>query len=207
MTRNEEAGFGRRLRGKRDAAIAILTVASLLVSQAALADEGGVSVWLPGFFGSLAASPLQPGWSLTSIYYHTSVSAGADVAKAREITIGQIPVNLNANLSASLDARADLGLVMPTYTFATPVFGGQFTVGAIGIYGRTDTSLAGSVTGALTNSAGHTPILALRQHQRLSQRLRRCVSARDAALEQRRSQLHDLRDGGCAGRGLTTRHD
>lgn len=41
----------------------------------ALADEGGVSLWLPGFFGSLAASPLQPGWSLTSIYYHTSVSA------------------------------------------------------------------------------------------------------------------------------------
>jgi len=52
---------------------------------------GGVSFWLPGFFGSLAAAPQQPGWSLTSIYYHTSVSAGADVARAREITIGRIP--------------------------------------------------------------------------------------------------------------------
>src|SRR6476619_7005363 len=48
------------------------------------ADEGGVSFWLPGFFGSLAAAPQQPGWSLTSIYYHTSVSAGAGVARARE---------------------------------------------------------------------------------------------------------------------------
>jgi hypothetical protein len=157
MTRNGEAGFSRRLPGKRGAAAAALAAVSVLFSQAALADEGGVSLWLPGFFGSLAASPLQPGWSLTSIYYHTSVSAGADVAKAREITIGQIPVNLNANLSASLDARADLGLVMPTYTFATPVFGGQLTVGAIGIYGRVDASLAGSVTGALTTPLGTLP--------------------------------------------------
>jgi hypothetical protein len=102
-----------------------------------LADEGGVSVWLPGFFGSLAASPLQPGWSLTSIYYHTSVSAGADVSKAREITIGRIPPNLNVNLSANLDARADLALALPTYTFATPVFGAQATVGVLGYMAAT----------------------------------------------------------------------
>src|ERR1700756_3558797 len=107
MTRNGEAGFSRHLPGKRSAVVAALAGASVPFSQAALADEGGVSLWLPGFFGSLAASPLQPGWSLTSIYYHTSVSAGADVAKAREITIGRIPVNLNVNLSASLDAPAD----------------------------------------------------------------------------------------------------
>src|SRR5262249_28774203 len=52
-----------------------------------------VSFWLPGFFGSLAAAPQQPGWSLTSIYYHTSVSAGAEVARAREFETGRIPVN------------------------------------------------------------------------------------------------------------------
>src|SRR5262249_42357728 len=157
VTRNGKAGFSRRLPQKRSAAIAALAAASVLSSQAARADKGGVSLWLPGFFGSLAAAPQQPGWSLTSIYYHTSVSAGADVAKAREITIGQIPANLNANLSASLNARADLALALPTYTFATPVFGGQLTVGAIGIYGRTDTSLAGSVTGALSTPLGTLP--------------------------------------------------
>src|SRR5262249_20766644 len=143
----------------------VATYAAALVCSAmigclgtsAKADEGGVSVWLPGFFGSLAASPLQPGSSLTSIYYHTSVSAGSDVAKAREITTGRIPVTLNANLSASLDARADLALALPTYTFATPVFGGQLTVGAIGIYGRESTSLAGSVTGALATPIGSFP--------------------------------------------------
>jgi len=157
MKRNGEVAFNRRLLGRRGAAIAVLTAASVLVSQAALADEGGVSVWLPGFFGSLAASPLQPGWSLTSIYYHTTVSAGADVAKAREITIGKIPANLNVNLSASLDARADLALALPTYTFATPVLGAQATVGVLGLYGRTSTSLAAQLSGTLTTPFGTLP--------------------------------------------------
>ena len=134
-----------------------LAAALALVSQASLADEGGVSFWLPGLFGSLAAVPQQPGWSLTSVYYHTSVSAGADVSRAREFEIGKIPVNLTANVSAKLDARADLAFALPTYTFATPVFGGQLSVGAIGIYGRVDTSLAGTVTGALATPLGTFP--------------------------------------------------
>jgi hypothetical protein len=139
------------------AAIVAVLVAVASAPRVALADEGGVSFWLPGFFGSLAAAPQQPGWSLTSIYYHTSVSAGAGVARAREFEIGQIPVNLTANVSASLNAKADLGLVMPTYTFATPVFGGQLTVGAIGIYGGVSTSLAGSVTGTLATPLATLP--------------------------------------------------
>ena len=103
-------------------ALALVSVV-VAVPMPAMADEGGVSFWLPGFFGSLAAAPQQPGWSLTSIYYHTSVSAGADVARAREFEIGRIPLNLTANVSANLDARADLALALPTYTFATPVLG------------------------------------------------------------------------------------
>ena len=61
--------------------------AVMAVPISAMADEGGVSFWLPGLFGSLAAAPQQPGWSLTSVYYHTSVSAGAEVARAREFEI------------------------------------------------------------------------------------------------------------------------
>src|SRR4051812_6800760 len=72
-------------------------VAFACLTSPATADEGGVSFWLPGLFGSLAAVPQQPGWSLTSVYYHTSVSAGADVSRAREFQIGKIPVNLTAN--------------------------------------------------------------------------------------------------------------
>ena len=34
--------------------------AVIAVPTVATADEGGVSFWLPGFFGSLAAAPQQP---------------------------------------------------------------------------------------------------------------------------------------------------
>ena len=123
----------------------------------AAADESGVSFWIPGFFGSLAAAPMQPGWTLQTNYYHTSVSAGADVARSLDIRIGRIPINLNANVSATVDARADLGWAMPLYTFATPVLGGQATVGVLGLYGRVSTSIAGTLAGALTTPLGMTP--------------------------------------------------
>jgi hypothetical protein len=132
--------------------------AAIAVPTVALADEGGVSFWIPGFFGSLAATPQQPGFSLASIYYHTTVSAGADVARAREITTGRIPINLSASLTASLDANADLALVIPTYVFATPVLGGQASVSLIGLYGRSSVpSLAGTLTGALATPFGTIP--------------------------------------------------
>ena len=127
-----------------------LAAALALVSHASFADEGGVSFWIPGFYGSLAATPQQPGWSLVNMYYHTTVSAGADVSRAREITIGKIPANLSANLSANLNATGDIGIVIPSYVFATPVLGGQLAVGAFASYGSASTSLAGTLTGALT---------------------------------------------------------
>ena len=127
----------------RNASRAAVAAIALLYAQVASADEGGVSFWLPGLFGSLAAVPLQAGWSLTTIYYHDRVSADADVARAREITIGIIPVNLNVNLSADLNSRIDLAIVNPTYVFATPVLGGQLAIGPMGIYGRVSTALAG----------------------------------------------------------------
>jgi hypothetical protein len=135
-------------------------VAALLAipAQIARADEGGVSFWIPGFFGSLAAVPAQaPGGSVTSVYYHTSVSAGADVARAREFELGRIPANLTATVNASVNANVDLGLVAGTYTFATPVLGGQASATLLGIYGSNSTSLAGSVTGALTTPGGTIP--------------------------------------------------
>ena len=60
-----------------------------LFTSVARADEGGISFWLPGQFGSLAAAPAQPGWSAASIYYHTTVNAGGDVAAARQFTVGR----------------------------------------------------------------------------------------------------------------------
>ncbi|MCC8946564.1 transporter, partial [Bradyrhizobium sp. Arg62] len=134
-------------------------VAALLVfpNDAARADENGISFWIPGFFGSLAAVPQQaPGWSVTTVYYHTSVSAGGDVARSREITLGRFPANLTANVNASVNANVNLGLVAGTYTFATPVLGGQASASLLATYGSNSTSLAGSLVGTLTGPGGGT---------------------------------------------------
>ena len=85
-----------------------------LHSQAAQADENGVSLWLPGQFGSLAAAPAVPGWSLGTIAYHTSVEASGNVAAARQISIGRVPATANVDLNANLNARGDLLLRRPT---------------------------------------------------------------------------------------------
>jgi hypothetical protein len=124
------------------------------LSDAAYADEGGVSFWVPGFFGSLAAAPQQPGWSLANVYYHTSVSAGGDVALAREFRIGQVPANLSARLNANVNATGDLGFVIPTYVFATPVLGRQASASLVGAYGVGSTNLAGQLSGNLTGPGG-----------------------------------------------------
>jgi hypothetical protein len=120
--------------------------ALLCHSQTSRADESGVSLWLPGQFGSLAAAPAVPGWSLGMVAYHTSVDASGNVAAARQIQIGQIPASANVNLNANLSAHGDLLFVAPTYTFASPVLGGQLAVGVTGVVGRLSTSIAGTLT-------------------------------------------------------------
>jgi hypothetical protein len=146
------------------AALLLLCFGGLSVTTtASIADESGTSFWLPGTFGSLAAAPSTPGWAVASVYYHTSVSAGADVARSREIQIGRFNPNLNVNLSASLHATADLALVVPSYTFATPVLGGQLAMQMGTISGTTSANINGTVTASLppfglvrTDSIGDT---------------------------------------------------
>ncbi|WP_309142414.1 transporter [Bradyrhizobium sp. sGM-13] len=52
------------------------------------------------------------------------------------------------SFNANLNAHADLLLLNPTYTFATPVLGGQLALGVTGILGRTSTSIDGTLTAA-----------------------------------------------------------
>jgi len=134
---------------------------ALALSQPARADEGGASFWLPGLFGSLAAAPQQPGWSVATMYYHTSVDAGGDVAFARQVTRGNITTNFRGNLSANLDVDGDLAIVIPTYVFARPVFGGQLSVSMMGVAGRNEASVDTTLTGlgplGLSLSRGRLP--------------------------------------------------
>jgi hypothetical protein len=120
-----------------------------LSSGAALADETGVSFWLPGIYGSLAALPQHPGWSFSATYYHTSVSAGLDVARAREISIGRFDPTLRMGMTGSVNAKADLELLNASYVFANPVLGGQAAVGLMAPVGRASTSLDATLFAAL----------------------------------------------------------
>jgi hypothetical protein len=86
-TSGSAARHGFWLHSPAGSAVAI---ALALAPQLASADEVGESFWTPGSFGSLAATPSQPGFSLTSTYYHTSTSAGSEVARARLIRIGRV---------------------------------------------------------------------------------------------------------------------
>ena len=123
---------------------------AVAVSQKpALADQGGVSFWVPGFFGSLAAVPQQPGFNAAAIYYHTSVNAGGEVAAAKQIEVGRVRPNLNVNLNVDLSARADIGFIVPGYVFDTKVFGGQFAVAMLIGYGKQTTTLDGTLSASL----------------------------------------------------------
>jgi hypothetical protein len=119
---------------------------ALAVPNAARADEGGVGFWLPGQFGSLAAAPQVPGLAVGILNYYTSVSAGGNVAAAREITIGRFNPTAKVNLNLGLSATPDLVLVDPTYVFATPVLGGQFAVSMGAAVGRSTGDLNGTLT-------------------------------------------------------------
>lgn len=127
---------------------AVATAALIFCPQISHADERGISFWLPGQYASLAAVPQTPGWALGTIYYHTSVAASGAAAAASEIGIGRFSPNVNVNLNVNLNAQADLLVLVPSYTFATPVLGGQLSVSMASIFGRNDTSLAGTLTAA-----------------------------------------------------------
>jgi hypothetical protein len=115
----------------------------------ARADEGGVGSWLPGSFGSLAATPLTPGWGLGTIYYHADSTGGGDVAASRTLRFPNRTVNLTVGLDANMRAGIDVGVVAPSYVFATPVFGGQFAINVMLFYGNVRGQVDANIIGAL----------------------------------------------------------
>jgi hypothetical protein len=142
----------------RVAALAVALAFVTSTSHDARADEGGISMWLPGLFGSLAAAPQVPGWAVGIVYYHTSISAEGGVAGAREVTIGKLNPTINVNLDLNLKASADLVVINPSHTFATPVLGGQFNVNVAGTEHWRDQR---NIDGHGRPSRRHAP----RQHQ------------------------------------------
>jgi hypothetical protein len=120
--------------------LAVGAGALVLAAQPASADESGISFWTPGSFGSLAATPSQPGFSLTAAYYHASTTAGSEVARARLIRIGRLTGAVEESVSALSRSPEDQAMITPSYTFATPVFGGEAAIALTAIYGRLRTT-------------------------------------------------------------------
>jgi hypothetical protein len=92
-----------------------LFVALAIVSThvpAARADEGGVSYWTPGQYGSFAAIASSPGWSLPLVFYNY----GGSIRASQPLTRGRL---LTTGLRGSLDGL----FVVPTYTLNTTILG------------------------------------------------------------------------------------
>lgn len=116
--------------------LSLLSIAIILVCARVYADEGGTSFWLPGQYGSLAALPAEPGWSLALIYYHVSADAGG----SKEFQRGE-------NLTLGLNLSEDLLIPMLTYVFETPVWGGQASVGVATDWGNVSVDVDATLTG------------------------------------------------------------
>ena len=123
----------------RNASVGIaLSCALTLAPNTARADFGGIGFWLPGLMGSLAAVPGQPGLSWLTMYVHLSQEAG-----------GGKTFQAGGAFVAGLRARADAVASGPNYIFATPVLGGQASLGVFGVYGRARADISATLTGPM----------------------------------------------------------
>ena len=55
----------------------------------------------------------------------------------------------NQRINANVHGQGDIGFFGPTYVFATPVLGGQFSASLLGVYGREDAALNATIGGSL----------------------------------------------------------
>ena len=121
-------------------AVALLAVVALVLGhQVALADEAGVSVWLPGTFGSLAAVPVQPGFQWSTTYYHATA-----ISKSRE------EFEEGGRIVTGLRPRPNLIQLSPSYTFATPVLGAQLNMAVTTV----PAFVSNSITATLVSHSG-----------------------------------------------------
>ena len=135
MLENEKSVCGRSIRRAPVLAMAVTAVMVMLPEQSS-ADQGGISFWLPGLFGSLASAPGQPGWSASAIYLHSSVKAGGNQEFAQ-----------GGEIRAGIDGDADIVAFGPAYIFEDPVLGGQAALSLQWILGRSKGSVDATLTG------------------------------------------------------------
>jgi hypothetical protein len=123
-------------------AVALLAVVALVGGyKVAVADEAGVSVWLPGTFGSLAAVPVLPGFQWSTTYYH----AAATSQSRTEFEEG-------GRIVRGLSPKPNLIQLSPSYAFETPVLGAQLGLAVTTV----PAFVSNSVTSTLAGPRGRT---------------------------------------------------
>ena len=159
-------------------ALAALAIAAISAPRAA-ADEGGVSFWLPGQYGSFAAAAPTPGWSMPLVLYNYggAIGAGRLLPRGRLLSSGLNEVVRRTVHRAYLHARH----YYP---------------------GRTAELLARVRAGLHLHVGAHRPRPVARVAVGLTVRRQRSLSDCTAILEFRRPQLHDLSRGQHPGRQL-----
>jgi hypothetical protein len=109
-------GDAATAQGRRSAAVAVRCCATLCATAStSRADEGGVSFWRPGTYGSLSAIPAVPGWSFLTFNYYDSVSASKDVGFVRDVRAitpaplnHELPVISSLQLAGAVSCRSTL---------------------------------------------------------------------------------------------------
>lgn len=134
----------RTSQGTRRLIAGLATASVVSAPNYAVADEGGISVYLPGFYGSFAAAPTEPGWAMSAVYYHTSVDAGANQA---------FPRGGRGEVDLGIDGRSDAIFFVPTYTFAEPILGdAQASLGLLVPIVHSWAQVDATLTGPLGNT-------------------------------------------------------
>ena len=133
------------VKRKATALSCLCAISALAAPSAARADAGGVSFWLPGAFGSLAAAPGVPGWAYSTIYVHLQANAGAT---QNFVTSNGVRGSVVSGLSATADALA-VGI---TYTSPTPVLGGQAAFSVLTAPGNVGAGIDSTLTGPRGNT-------------------------------------------------------
>ncbi len=96
------------------ALLGLTTALTIASSPAVRADEGGVSFWLPGQYGSFAAIAPAPGFSLPTVSYVYSGDAG-----------GSRLLQRGRSLDLGLDGRFIGQFVVPSYAPDATILGGR----------------------------------------------------------------------------------
>ncbi|HMY91391.1 MAG TPA: transporter [Nitrosomonas sp.] len=130
--------FNTLRKNHRSASLSFMCLVSLYlaVSSDTQADEGGTSFWLPGQFGSHAATLTKPGWSLTLSYHHASTRT----ATGKNFEIG-------GRIETGVRNQTHLLFITPTYTFSEFVLGGQAAISLTGTFGHMNVSADATLAG------------------------------------------------------------